>query len=788
MTKYRRMRARAAAIGAGSAASLLVLASPAAALEAGSGEEGNAGKPEQTVEEVIVTATRRSESVRDVPFNIQAISADVLEKTGATGITDFARTVPGLSFTDYGPSGGAKLVLRGLRTGNEAGLAPTTTVYVDDVPMDMPFRGTPLDLELIDVERVEVLRGPQGTLFGGGAIGGTIRYISKKPSFAGVEGRVSAEVSDTHHGGLNYNTSGLINLPVNDWIAVRASMGYFDNDGFIDNTRLGTHDVNFDKTLASRLAVLLKPTQDLDVNFTYQRQDARYGESNSQRESQPYLTVDYPNPAHMRYTAQLSNLTLNYNLGWANLTSSSSHVDELENSRGDDTFYIRDVVFGSFLPPEDIPDLSIVQERWAKSHSFTQEIRLVSRSDGRFDWIAGGYYSTVHIHEDYQEFAPTPFAGQADFEQNILGFPLTDNKEYTYHSDTRRQSLAGFGELKYHFTDAWQASVGDRLFRERGDGNFYSIDQFFGLDARTASGNARTTPFPNELSDGSYRENGSVWRFNSSYKLGSAGLLYTTIAQGFRPGGFNLTTPNTGIPDSARQFDSDSLVSYELGGKFSLLDNRIYVSSALYRIDWSHIQTTLMTPLGFIFLGNAGKAVSQGLELELNAHDVGVTGLSLDAGYAFTDAKLTQTIPGIGFSGEHMPMVPRHTLSLMADYSVRIGAGLKAGVNLLTTYTDSSYSDFGPYKPVADPATGAITRSTDVNSQFLPLSSYWLTNLSLRLEGERWVARLFANNLFDKRYTTFKDFFPANSRFAGPDVIYNSDRPRTIGIEMTRRF
>lgn len=175
----RTKRYRILGAGLSSLVSTLALAGPAIAQQAAGPAETQATEASQAVDDIVVTATRRSETVRDVPFNIQAISADTLEKTGATDITDFARTVPGLSFTDNGPREGVKLVLRGLRTGSEAGLEPTTTVYVDEVPMDMPYRGTPLDLKLVDIERVEVLRGPQGTLFGGGAIGGTLRYISK---------------------------------------------------------------------------------------------------------------------------------------------------------------------------------------------------------------------------------------------------------------------------------------------------------------------------------------------------------------------------------------------------------------------------------------------------------------------------------------------------------------------------------------------------------------------------------------------------------------------------------
>jgi len=778
---------RAIVTGLASAVSLVALAGPVFAQDAPAPQDAvNENGP--AADEIIVTGTRRSESVRDVPFNIQAISSDTLEKTGATEIVDFARTVPGLSMTDYGPRGGVKLVLRGLRTGTEAALVPTTSVYVDDVPMDMPYFGAPLDLKLIDIDRVEVLRGPQGTLFGGGAIGGTLRYISKKPDTENFEGRAGAELSSTRHGGVNYNVTGMVNVPVADWVAIRANIGHFDNDGFIDNPNLGKKNVNGDRATSGRINMVMTPTDNFDISLSYYRQVAHFEESNSLRESRPPLTSDNVLPDRTRYKAQLANLTLAYDFGWANLTSSSSYVDERWNSSNDSTFGIRDVIFGSFLDAADIPEFKVSTERRAKSHNFTQEIRLVSDSDGPFAWILGGYYNKMRVHEDQQELAPVPFPGQAAFEQNIIGAKLNDAKEYTYVADNRTRQLAVFGELKYNFTDAWQASIGGRYFDVRGTGDFYSIDQWFGLNARDANGLARTVPLPNEFSNGRYREKGSVWRFNTSYKIGDSSLIYATVAQGFRPGGFNLTTPNTGIPPEGRQYDSDQIVSYELGGKFSMMQDRIYVSSALFHIDWTDIQTTVRTPLGFSYQGNAGKAVSQGVEIEVNTRDILAKGLSLNLGYSFTNAKLKETIVGIGFSGERVPLVPHHALSAMADYDVELGNGLKAGFNWLTTYTSASRADFGPYRPVFGAAGGQPVASTSLNRQFLPIDDYWLTNVSLRLEGDSWSARIFADNLFDTRFTTARTFQNANSAFSGPGVTSSINRPRTIGIGLTKRF
>ena len=767
-------------------ASALALSYPAFAQDAASpAPVQESGKETPETEAIIVTATRRSESVRDVPFNVQAISSSTLGNMGATDIVDFARTVPGLSISDGGARTGVTLVLRGLRTGNETGLAPTTTVYVDEVPMDLPYRGAPLDLKLIDIERVEVLRGPQGTLFGGGAIGGTLRYISKKPGFNNAEGRTGVELSTTRLGGINYNATAMVNLPIADWAALRVNVAHFNNDGFVDNVRLGLKNVNDDKTTSARIALRLQPSADLSVDISYYRQNARYGEASQLFESQPSNTLAFAFDGNAQFKAQLANITLGYDFGWADLTASSSYVDERMTSYTDSTYAIRDVIFGSFLDAADLPEFLVVTDRVAKSYNFTQEVRLVSSSDGPFDWIIGAYYKKGRVREDQQELVPIPFPGQAAFEQNIIGAELNDNKEYTYQQIDKTRQIAAFGELNYQITDAWRASVGGRVFNIRGNGNFYAIDQWLGQNARDSNGMARTVPLPSELATGRYRAKGSVWRFNTSYKFDDS-LIYLTIAQGFRPGGFNSATPNTGIPPEGRQFESDDLISYELGTKLSLANDRVYLSSSIFRIDWSDIQTTVRTPLGFTYLGNAGKAVSQGLEAEINVHDILAQGLSFNLGYSYTDAKLTETISRIGFKGERMPLVPRHALSLMADYSAKISGDVKAGLMWLTTYTSGAYADFGRFKPIT--ISGSTQPSATANPQYLPIKSYWLTNLSFRIENGNWSARIFADNLLGVRYTTSRRYQNANSPYAGSAVGYTANRPRTIGIALTKEF
>ena len=386
------------------------------------------------LDEIIVTATRRSESVQDVPYNIQAISAQTLQLTGAIDQSDFARMIPGLSMVDRGARDGVEFVLRGLTTGSNSGsIGQTTTTYVDDTQVDL-YYGL-LDLKLLDVDRIEVLRGPQGTLYGGGAIGGTIRYISTPPDLAKTSGRLSGTFSSTSGGGDNQDVSGMLNLPlVEDKVAVRANIGYFDNDGYIDNVRVGVSNINWDRTVSGRLAVLAKPVDALDIELTHYYQRGEYGADTTAFEHLDGRSVDTYAPVGEGYRrAGLTNLSVTYDFGWSELTSSSSYVRERARNFDDNTFFIRDQVFSSFLPPEFLPELTVSTERKRTGETFSQELRLVSKDTQRWDWLAGLYYYDQETTEALQERVPIPFPGQADFENDVIGAALKRRSRVLLH-------------------------------------------------------------------------------------------------------------------------------------------------------------------------------------------------------------------------------------------------------------------------------------------------------------------------------------------------------------------
>ncbi len=735
----------------------------------------------EALEEITVTATRRDESVRDVPYNIQAIPGNTLELIGARDQRDFARMIPGLSMLDSGARDGVEFVLRGLTTGGNSGtLGQTTTTYVDDTQVDL-YLGL-LDLKLLDVERIEVLRGPQGTLYGGGAIGGTIRYISASPDLENASVRVGTGVSSTAHGGTNYELTGRVNLPlIENKLAVRASLGKFDNEGYIDNARLGIEDVNWDDTLSGRLAVLARPTDRLELELTHYYQRGKYGDSAFSIEGLGKHAMDtYGPPGGGTQRVGLTNLAVTYDFGWAELTSSSSYVDERAHGLDDNTFYIRDQVFASFLFPEELPEMTVTTERLVFADTYSQELRLVSKDTGRWDWLAGAYWYDRDTTERLQERVPIPFPGQDAFETDIIWAPLNDDKEYYFEADpsTIRQ-WAVFGELGLQLTPDLRVSVGARHFDYRLRETFYAIDQYFGVDARDENGFARTTPFPDEFSFGVADDDGQIYRFNASYNLSADSLVYTTIAEGYRPGGFNLVTPNTGVPLDERAYDPDSIVSYEIGGKFALLDRRVYVSSAAYYIDWSDIQTFVMTDLGFSLLGNAGKAEVRGIELELQARELLLDGLTMSVGYSWTNAELRETIAELGRAGDRVPYVAEHAASFIADYDFGLGNGWGAGITLSTSYTGESFSTFGPLLPLQDGTLWPDIR-------FLEQDAFSLTDLSARLGRDAWEVRLFVSNLFDEDADLWRRYEDTSgSPYREPFVTRSTNRPRTIGLEFS---
>jgi outer membrane receptor protein involved in Fe transport len=416
------------------------------------------------------------------------------------------------------------------------------------------------------------------------------------------------------------------------------------------------------------------------------------------------------------------------------------------------------------------------------SEAWTQELRLVSSSKGPLDWIAGGYWYDADFKGHFQEHVPTGFTGQADME-SWVGAPLNDDKEFVSDLTESTRQRAFFGEIGYRLTPQWRISLGARYFDYRIRNETWQIDQWnYYAGGRDSAGFARTQPLPDDYGRGLADDSGSVFRFNTSYNLGSDDLVYLTVAEGYRPGGFNEATSANPIPVEYQEFQPDSITSYELGGKFGLLGGRAYLSSAVYYIDWSDMQTQVQLPTLFGLRGNAGKAHSQGIELELYTRDIWTPGLALALGYSWNSVELDETTNGIGFKGERAPYVPQHSGSAVVDYAFAFSTRWSGGLNVAATYTGGSASDFGPVKP--DLFTGSRP-----NPSYLELDGYWLLNLSLRIEDERWSVRAFVDNATDEKAALYLSLGESYSQYRPARYIERTlQRPRTYGIELVRRF
>lgn len=750
---------------------------------AGDARGAAAGLDDIALEEIVVTATRRDTRVEDVPYNIQVLSSQTLAGIGARSFSDYARMIPGLTFTDEGARGGFRPFLRGLRSGNDYGLVPTTSTYVDDVQVDRVSNFRPLDLRLLDVERIEVLRGPQGTLYGGGSIGGTIRYISKKPNTEAFEGRVGTLGSFTRNGGFNSEVSGMLNVPlVSDKVALRLSAGHYDNDGFIDNVRTGRHDINGDEVTAARVALRVLATDNLTIDLTHTYQRADFGDFGYYFDYLGDFNTDYYVSGMQRTTDNLSSLSAAWNLGAATLTWTSSYFHTDVRSNQDSTASVRDRFYGRVagFVGATVPEFNVITDVENDTGAWTHELRLVSNGNGPWDWIVGAYAFDSSYDNSAQERVPVPFAGQAAFESDVLGVTLADDKEWWAGIHESFRQYAGFGEIGYRPLPAWRVSAGFRYFDYRRSQTTYIIDQWTPA-GRDAAGHAVTVPTAADASFGGGSDSGTALRFNTSYDLSDSAMVYLTIAEGYRPGGFNTQSSADPLPPERRAFGSDSIVSYEAGAKISWLDRRLYLSSSAYFIDWQDMQTQIQLPNLFGLRGNAGKAHSNGIELELSGRELLVPGFSFSLGYAWTNVELDERMNGIGMKGERAPFVPRHTASLMLDYERPLGSQWHGGVMLLTTYTGDSYTDFGPIKP-------DLFGDYD-NTAYMRMASYSLTQLSFRLRNDNWSIRAFVDNLFDKdadlyldRGYSFTDYRPATY------LMRTTTRPRTIGLELTRSF
>lgn len=704
------------------------------------------------LDSLTVTATRRDASVQEVPLNITAVSRSEIEERGLRDLSDLVRVVPGLFLVDQGGRDSNLLTVRGLNVnslsasegvGNDGG--GVVAQYLGDIPLY-------LDLRLLDVERVESLLGPQGTLYGAGSLGGAIRYIPTRPELGTTSFETTLGVTSlSHSDGTGGEFSGIVNLPIGERGAFRAAFGVFDDPGFIDYDFLVQEpgvsnpepdladpdavadnltrkkDANDLLTQSARVGLRYAFTDAVEATLTWHYQNQEAG-ARTVNHAQSFGTGDYvsayrflePNDRE----TQLGSLEITADLGFATLTSATGYSTYDELGQRDQTDLLLNFEYGY----EDFPAFAAFTREEAEEDRTTQEVRLVSNSDSAFTWIVGAFYNKSELEAYSSEFVP----GIPEF----WGIDRPDNLEYFQATFDDFKEAAFFGEIGYDFTDKWNVTVGARSFD-------FDDDQRVGFALPLIDGSA-----PDEIlveyDPVSVSDSDTIFKFNTSYQFTDDLLGYFTLSEGYRTGGANAVPAcqeplepgqNVCALPNERLIQPDKTLNHELGLRSTWLDGRLIVNGALYFIEWDDIQVAGSTVNGAIPITvNGAKAESQGVELSMQAR-LGEA-WRLSAAYTYNDAQLTQDAPGIvqgedAFDGDRLPGSPEHQGNIALDYTRPLANGLVFGA----TYAVAVQSDV--YSRVGLRAGGEA------------LPGYGVHNASLSLAGETWTARLYAKNLFD---------------------------------------
>jgi outer membrane receptor protein involved in Fe transport len=716
----------------------------------------------ESYEEILVTAQKRTENVLDVPSSISVIGGDQVEGIRATQVADFAAYVPGLDIGNAGAPGQTRLTLRGVGLGSSTA---TVGTYIDDTPFGSSAgwqRSSThaLDLFPYDIQRVEVLRGPQGTLYGANTMGGLLKYVLRSPDLDEVEGRAGGEIRSIRHADdLGWGVRGAINVPlITNQVAVRASFFNQHTPGYIDNPVRGESDTNEVDQWGGRFALLWKAGDNISVKLSALVQDIESDDSavvaldpTTREPLLGDLTANRFLNQPFNQRLQYYTGTVDWDLGGLSLVSASSYSRSKLYELADETSSLGALipVFSGGAITESRTFFTINLEL----EKFTQEFRLSSQSDGPFQWLAGLFYT--HENADNRQLvlsrAPDGSLLPGTFPTSNGEGLASLNTLVVADVPTKYEEKAVFGNATLELTDRFEIGVGLRYAKNEQD--------FTG----TTAGYLLLDQVQPNASD----EDVFNYAVSAQYDLTDDVMTYARVASGYRPGG-----PNSPLPDIPLTVSSDSLTSYELGLKGQILDRRGVFDVALYRIDWADIQLSLLnTRTGASYLGNAGKARSQGVEFSTNFAPTEALRLGFNA--AYTDAELREDLPPSpdlrGQKGNRLPGSAKWTLAATGNYEFPIGAGWRGDVG-------------GAFRYVGDRLS---TVSGD--PRVLQIGSYETLDVNIGASNDDWNVSLFVKNATDTR--GYLSQAPVTSAL-GPRVRVNGTviQPRVIGISVDRRF
>ena len=716
--------------------------------------------------EIVVSANRiGDQSVQTIPMSISVVNPVALDRLGGADLTDLAGSVPSLTVEAGGP-GLSKIDLRGITTGaadifNNLEDRPLVSVYIDDTPLAV--QGLNPDLKVFDLERVEVLRGPQGTLYGASAMGGTVRYITRKPDENDFFGSAEAVASDTAGGGVNYSVRGAVNLPIQHDTLGLLVAGYNGRDsGWIDNVETGSDRINWSRSSQGRVALRFLPVEHvtLDASVLFEKLDtggSNYAFSQLGKNQFASLTATPINDDLRVY-----NLTAAYDPTWGHVISSSSYTTRTVGYN-DTSQYLTEAFF---IPPPPLAGVYVNQNHIT---NFSQELRVNSNHTGSFNWIGGAYYSHG-IRANYQNGNTPGFdstfgalIGDPTFNSVTYG-GFAPNDQFSALENIREHEIGLFAEITWTPVPRLSLTGGLRYFDWHQD--FYIYQG--GIAGALGPGEPLTTQQGTSAS-------GSNPRFVANFHATDTTILFVEAAKGFRYGGVNDPVPLSvcapslaaeGLKSSPLTFGPDHLWSYSLGEKTTLDNNRLRLNATAFVIDWNEVQTSHLLECQYTFIENAGAVRSTGGEAEATYKVTPAFTMGLNGSY--THAVANGAVPNVGAaSGDRVPFVPEYLASATVDYAVPLGAKTLR-FNGEYQYHGNSATEFNASNP--------LDRG---------LNAYSNINIGANLESLNWQCGLFVRNLANSSQVTL--IIPdAIGSQPGDRVAYA--RPRTIGIRFAYQF
>ena len=624
--------------------------------------------PDTTLQEIVVTAEKVSERLQDVPASISALSADRIAQLNAHGLQDIAAFVPGLSYASSGGVG--NIVLRGVSDGNSTSQLVSIVVDGAAVGSETGLNNGGLfvlDLNPADIERIEVLKGPQSTLYGATSMGGVISYITKSGVHDPLGGDLDVQGSGTAHGAGSYLADGDINLPIiEDKAALRLSAIYEYQGGFLDNALTGQKNVDDTTIRGGRATFSVAPIDTLNIKLSAVGQEKDLGASGdtiaySFATDRPIVgPYDEGNRVlqSLKQTFDQFAANVDWNAGAINLSSITSW-SKLRNR------YLQDLGYDPALagPFQSLGAATVPGFYDQITDKFAQELRISSPNSVGFRWLAGVYYN----HESNTFRADFDGFGSTGEPVALLDPGIAINQP------SALTSYAGFATVTVPLTSKLEIAGG---LRETRDDQYFQTINSGGLIGGTDVGPRAT-----------FSEDHLDYMADVRYKLLPSTMAYFRVASGYRVGG-----PNVGVPGST-SFGADSLVNYEVGVKSELWDRRASLDVAAFHIDWSKIQLTALASNGFNYITNGGGAVSQGVELTTQL--IPLEGLTLIGTFAYTDAHLTEDVPLLGAKdGEPLTFTPKYSGSLTAEYKYPVTSDWTGVLDATYSYTGSRTSSF----------------------------------------------------------------------------------------------